>query len=151
MFDNIGRKIKILAKTICWIGIVCSVIIAMIIFAGADKALDSLKAAYLFFGFAFLILGPLFSWISSFVLYGFGELVETICEVAESTWDKADIIKEKYELTEKQTASNISNKTRGVCDICNSENVRLSSVKIVDNTGTRYKNVCDSCRAYFEH
>ena len=31
MFKNIGKKIKVLAKVLCWIGIVCSVLIGLAI------------------------------------------------------------------------------------------------------------------------
>lgn len=69
MFDNIGAKIKMLAKVLCWIGIVASVISGIAIMAGtgSNGVLPGLLT---------IVLGTLFSWIGSFVLYGFGEMVE---------------------------------------------------------------------------
>lgn len=32
-----------------------------------------------------LIVGPLFSWTSSFVMYGFGELIDKSTEIAKNT------------------------------------------------------------------
>ena len=69
MFDNIGSKIKTLAKVVCWIGIIGSVIagIAMIATMGSVGVLSGLLT---------IVLGALLSWVGSFVLYGFGEMVE---------------------------------------------------------------------------
>lgn len=72
MFNNIGRKIKGLAEIICVLGIIASVFIGL-----------GLKNASA--GLTFLIVcgGSLLSWIGSFVLYGFGELVDTAMEMKE--------------------------------------------------------------------
>ena len=69
MFDNIGSKIKTLAKVVCWIGIIGSIIagIAMIATMGSVGVLSGLLT---------IVLGALLSWVGSFVLYGFGEMVE---------------------------------------------------------------------------
>ena len=69
MYYDIGRKIKTLAKAICWIGIICSIIggIVMLATMGKPGVLP---------GILTIILGALFSWVGSFVLYGFGEMVE---------------------------------------------------------------------------
>ena len=69
MFDNIGSKIKTLAKVVCWIGIIGSIIagMAMIATMGSVGVLSGLLT---------IVLGTLLSWVGSFVLYGFGEMVE---------------------------------------------------------------------------
>ena len=68
MFNNIGGKIKTLAKVICWIGIIASVIGGI-----ATMAMDE---DMIIFGLLGMPVGALASWIGSFMLYGFGELVE---------------------------------------------------------------------------
>lgn len=65
MFDEIGRKIKILAKSFTVIGIIIFVIYGIIIFTN-NRLL----------GLAIMVGGSFLSWISSFVLYGFGHLIE---------------------------------------------------------------------------
>lgn len=65
MFDNIGEKIKSLAKVLCWIGIGLSFILGCLFLAEEQ----------VIFGFLFMIIGALISWVSSFCLYGFGELI----------------------------------------------------------------------------
>ena len=70
MFNNIGGKIKTLAQVVCWLGIIASVIFGIILMLqNEDNVL---------IGFIVLILGCFFSWISSFMTYGFGQLVENI-------------------------------------------------------------------------
>ena len=66
MFDNIGGKIKTLAKVLCWIGIVGSVIAAIGFFTSGNGIT----------GWSMLIAGPLASWISSFTLYALGEIAD---------------------------------------------------------------------------
>lgn len=74
MFNNIGSKIKGLASVICFGGIILCIIIGIVV-AALDE--DLILA-----GFAIMILGALLSWVSSFVLYGFGELVENSAIIA---------------------------------------------------------------------
>ncbi len=85
MFDNIGGKIKVLAQVICCIGIIASVILALIMFITASDTYGSEADTCTFLGFLFLIGGTLGSWISSFFIYGFGELIEKASEIAQNT------------------------------------------------------------------
>jgi len=74
MFDNIGGKIKMVAKVSCWIGIIASVILGIIFLAESDNEL---------IGLLFIILGPLCFWLGSFITYGFGELIENSAKLVE--------------------------------------------------------------------
>ena len=85
MFDNIGAKIKRLAKILCWVGIAASFILAITMFVRAEEGRYSTEGLYTGLGLAFLLIGPFVSWISSFFIYGFGELIETNCELARNT------------------------------------------------------------------
>ena len=68
MFGNIGGKIKGLAQFLTWIGIIGSVIMGVTLMAEGDfLAIIGLIVA---------IVGSLLSWLSSFLLYGFGQLVQ---------------------------------------------------------------------------
>lgn len=71
MFDNIGRKIKTLAKVTCALGIAASILGACVIW-GQNSRYNST----IFIGILVLVLGSLGSWIGSFFTYGFGELIE---------------------------------------------------------------------------
>lgn len=74
MFTNIGAKIKTLAKIVCWIGIALSVILGLIVatrFVAMENLILSFAVFLLYAG-----IGSLASWLGSFALYGFGELIE---------------------------------------------------------------------------
>lgn len=84
MWNNIGHKIKVLAKVICWIGIILSVLIG-ILAIGTGGALRAYGYSYntgsnILTGILIIVLGALGSWLGSLTLYGFGELIErTVC------------------------------------------------------------------------
>ena len=83
MFNNIGRKIKTFAKVMCWIGIIVSVAAGLVMIASSFSGYT--PAAGIVSGILTAVLGSLFSWVGSFVLVGFGELVENTAEIAANT------------------------------------------------------------------
>ena len=86
MFDNIGGKIKGLAKFICWVGIIASIILGIIIISGAGTSYGRYRytdSGMVVLGIITIVAGSILSWIGSFVLYGFGELVENSSELVE--------------------------------------------------------------------
>jgi len=88
MFQNIGRKIKTLAKVICWVGIIGSVVGGVImVLSGVGVLRFNAEAgvAAIMGGVLTVVLGSLFSWIGSFMMLGFGEIVEKVNEIAENT------------------------------------------------------------------
>ena len=78
MFDEIGGKIKTVAKIGCWIGIIFSIIEGCISIYATEEAMP---------GIAWIIGGALASWIGSFLLVGFGELIEATCETRDLTYE----------------------------------------------------------------
>ena len=144
MFDNIGKKIKTLASVITWIGIVCSIITGIILMFTSEK--------YILLGFLTAIVGSVASWIGSFLLYGFGELVENSAIIAKKS--NINIIKPSVSGTVKQEESanqttqdkTISlHKWKGKCQMCDKDNVNITEAVIVDDLGKRYRNVCEDC------
>ena len=87
MFSNIGRKIKITAKVLCWIGIIVSVAggVGMIAagFSGMWTQMGSIVT--ILGGIGAALLGSLLSWVGSFFMVGFGELIENTAEIAANT------------------------------------------------------------------
>ena len=81
MFDNIGGKIKGLAAFWTWFGIIVSVIVGFVFIFIND--LDGVTGFLI--GFLIVLLGSLASWLSSLLLYGFGELINNTSIIAEST------------------------------------------------------------------
>ena len=66
MYKGIGGKIKTLAGVITCIGILLSIVSGVTL-----MVLD-----YALVGVLVMLVGFLFSWISTFILYGFGQMVE---------------------------------------------------------------------------
>lgn len=83
MFTNIGGKIKTLAKVICWVGIVASVISGIFsIIAGIASAENSTFIT-LAAGILTMVMGSLGAWIGSFITYGFGEIVDNVKRISD--------------------------------------------------------------------
>ena len=80
MFSNIGSKIKALATVCTWVGIILSFI--------AGIVLISMDEQLIFPGLLIMIGGSLLSWLSSFILYGFGQLVENSDKTVELLKDQ---------------------------------------------------------------
>lgn len=79
-YNNIGGKIQGLAKIIFIIGAIFSVIGGIGMIGAFDgEALGFLTAIVV------IIVGAIGSWIGSWMLYGFGELIVKTTEIAENT------------------------------------------------------------------
>ena len=75
-FDNIGSKIKNLAKYSCWITILLIWIAASISFIVLVS--DSWTAYLWWIPLVSAVVGPFLVWIGSWAMYAFGEFVEDI-------------------------------------------------------------------------
>lgn len=145
IFENIGKSIKFLAKISFWVGIGTTIIVG-IISIGLTGLLGLVSTA------AFLFYSLLFP----FVLYGFGELIEKVSEIAK--WRIPEVQKHKG-------ASNISTKTNDddslpqktnaeikflryikddVCGCCH-HRYTDEEYKIKDVTGERIVPICWQC------
>ncbi|MBE6917110.1 MAG: hypothetical protein E7470_04295 [Ruminococcaceae bacterium] len=71
MYEWVGTKIKSLTKIICGIGIAVSVIGGVVLIFTANFLTGIIVA----------VVGALSSWISGFMLYGYGEIVDNLMEM----------------------------------------------------------------------
>lgn len=152
MFDNIGSKIKTVATTIAILGIIGSIIIGSVMIKEANDSYYP-SATETLSGWLVIIVGSLSSWVSSFTLYGFGQLIEN-----------TDIISSKYITNASDKAQSSSNGVKsstnsndtisytnldpclGTCELCDKENVKVARCKIVDSMGRRYYYyLCADC------
>ena len=78
MFDNIGEKIKTLAKVCTAIGIILSII--------SGIALMVLSNVWI--GLLCIVGGCVFSWIGSFLVYGFGEIIVKLNKISNNLQDQ---------------------------------------------------------------
>lgn len=158
MFDNIGGKIKTVAATIAWLGIIGSIIIGIIIIAEANDSYYP-SATETLSGWLVIIVGSLSSWVSSFTLYGFGQLIENTDAISSEM--------ESIKRTTSEYADNASDKTPpssngakktanldpslGTCELCDKENVKVARCKIVDSMGRRYYYyLCADCMKEYD-
>lgn len=71
MYSNIGGKIKTVAVLGCIIGIIASLIVGILMISQSSYYNPTVVS-----GVIVIIAGSLVSWIGSFCLFGFGELIE---------------------------------------------------------------------------
>ena len=88
MYNNIGEKIKTLVSFITKLGIAVSVFFGIIfMFLGARYAATWIML---------IVVIPLFLWISSFLLYGFGEMIAQLTEANRNTQKIYDLLVSQY-------------------------------------------------------
>ena len=77
MYDNIGSKIKGLAKGTFIVEAIAAFISGIALMAAEDDLIGA--------GVLIMLLGPVVAWVSSWVLYGFGELIDKTCDIERNT------------------------------------------------------------------
>lgn len=82
MYDKIGGKIKGMAKATFFVEAIVAIIAGIIFTIMAGNG----DEAMLLVGLPVMILGPLAAWVSSCLLYGFGELIDKTCDIARNTY-----------------------------------------------------------------
>ena len=88
MFDDVGNKIKNVASVICWLGIISSCLIGIILISNGVELNNSYYTkgsgtALIVSGIILMVAGSIVSWIGSIMVYGFGELVANSKESRE--------------------------------------------------------------------
>ena len=86
MFDNVGKKIILISKIFCIIGIFISLIWGLNTFLNMLEANQDIRKALLAQSILIIILGSFGSWFSSLLLCGFGVLIDSAEQSAESNY-----------------------------------------------------------------
>ncbi len=76
MFDNVGSKVKTLAKVLCWIGIIASVISGLSVWFGGYSNYSSYGGGTFWIGLITVAVGCFASWLGSLATYAIGEAAE---------------------------------------------------------------------------
>ena len=95
MYNNIGKKIKNLAKFIAYGGITLSIIGGFVLFFVLINDYHTEDMAFI--GLMVAVIGSILCWISGFFVYGFGELVDQ----SQAINKKLSISKKDSEVKEK--------------------------------------------------
>jgi len=145
MFDNIGGKLKGIAKAFCWIGIIGSIILAIVYFSISNGNGDLITS-----GIIILIVGCLVSWVGSLATYGFGELIDRIISIDKKLEKKGARLRDIASIgsssgndrSSKQTLMDDDGK---LCELCGMRTDRLIPISITNRKGTRKARVCEEC------
>ena len=134
MYDNIGGKIKGLAVAIFILGCI----------GGAIAGIATMGISESFIaGLPILIFVPLASWISSWFLYGFGEIIDKVSAIERNTRKQG--VDYQVEATNKKIAEIERNKSRKEF-LSSGLTQKSPERKICPNCGETVKSsVCEMC------
>ena len=102
LYENIGGKIKSWAKWMFIVEAIGAIIFGIFI-------LDKLGFDDGWWGFLVFSFGPIIAWVSSWLLYAFGELVEDVHAIRKKYYPQAE--KSKYDATEASEYKDEENAT----------------------------------------
>lgn len=106
MYNNIGKKIKGFAIVLAVVLTVVYVFCGIAMIAGFSSSQSQQGGAGIAGGVIIMLLGPVIAWISSWFLYGYGELVDKMAEIKKNTDYMAKLIevhiKTQNNITENQ-------------------------------------------------
>lgn len=89
-YDKIGGKIKGLARGTFIVETIATVITGLLLFVNGITAGEG---GFAILGLLSAVCGPLIAWVSTWILYGFGELIDKICDIERNT--RLDKVKSK--------------------------------------------------------
>ena len=159
MYGNIGRMIKNLAKGIFIIEAIAAIIVGIVFLIGEDMLLV---------GAIILLAGPIVAWVSTWLLYAFGELVEKTSENESNTYDIKIMLQQILqnqniglnEISEDKNkgfdSSNIAlhrwkdgwlgqGEKIGRCDMCGQKKTEIIFAEFEDIFGKAQRNMCYDC------
>ncbi len=112
MFQNVGKSIKNIVKFVFIVEVILSVVGAIACFA-----LMLIPVAI-----ACLIIGPLIAWLSSLMLYGYGELIDTNIQISKKlsciASNSDDAFVEEYEEKDPVTTTYKFESDGTTCKFC---------------------------------
>ena len=77
MFNNIGKKIKVLATILFFVEAAAAVITGISLMAADEFLIPT--------GFLVMMVGPVVVWILSWFMYGFGEIIDKLSAIEKNT------------------------------------------------------------------
>ncbi len=160
LYANIGNKIKGLAKAAFIVEAIGAIVTGLVLLFTDEELI--------LYGFLTLICGPIIAWVSSWILYAFGELVEKTCDNQSNTNMIVKLLKEKdnkktniidsptYNASSKQRATSVTDNCENKVDnspqsaqyTVSEKNTIICSLCNFEQPANR--KVCWHCGAKFE-
>lgn len=140
MYDNIGSKIKIVAQILFVLGVIGSIIFGFVICFGSED--------FNAIGFLYILLGGLISWLSTLLMYGFGELIERVCSIDKKPpTDTSPRIVNKQEnsATIKMPITDITNEKQNVDNNINKSSTAAHRWRCSNCNKMISEEVCPYC------
>ena len=144
MYKNVGGKLKALAKAYAIVVAIISIIAGMVTLA---------SNAAVCIGLVLIIVVPFVAWLSSFILYGFGELIEEVSLIRRQKIDSTSNLnaynKSNTEQIAIQESERIFNKNNAItheiskCELCGKESQKVQRHRITGTGG--WADLCDEC------
>ena len=131
MYRQIGKKVKGLARTLGWIGILGSIASGIVLYV--YRVLPVYWCALIGVG------GALIGYLSSWVLYAIGDTNERMERIESIVTPKPSYMDYIQEVRESRNNQK--------CEMCGKAVSELIPAKLVDQMGTRYRRVCRECFA----
>ena len=128
MFRHIGRKVRVLAVILFWLGILASLGFGTYAYLTDLLPLPACIASGLGGCIAF--------WIVSWALYCIGDTNDRIERATEEDTPKPGYM---------DYIQSPATMTSGACEFCGKESNYLTDAKVTDKLGTRYRKVCPEC------
>lgn len=122
MYDKIGGKIKTLTKALTILVIVASVIYGIVLLSLGQV-----------WGIIYILIMPFLIWASSFVLYGFGELIEKVCNIEKNI--RKGSSKTDTETEQKDNDEDCEKKEDDDGDEYNTYNERIAKIEELRDQG----------------
>jgi hypothetical protein len=99
MYDNIGEKIKSLAKANFFVEALAAIIVGIVLWIETEE----------WWCVLIILCGPIVALVSSWLLYGFGEIIDKLCDIEQNTrgGQSKTKIKEIAQRDEKEAAQKI--------------------------------------------
>ena len=125
-FNDVGQKIKDLARWLCWISIILIWIAAPIAFIVLIA--DRLTAAYCWIPLVIAIAGPFLIWVGCWVVYAFGDIAQGVHNVDINTFTPTKKSAAQREEDKKRIAKLESFRAKGLI----TEEEFINAVKKMD-------------------
>ena len=90
LYDDIGSKIKSWAKGVFAVEVAVSIVAVVFLFVASEY--------WEWWYFLILFGGPFVAWVSSWLLYGFGEIIDKLCAIEKNTRSPRKVSEEQMKV-----------------------------------------------------